>query len=138
MTRRTIVIAFAMACGPSTHPAAKKAEPPKHDDAWHTLGFEDRHSVMTFKVLPNMGRTWRDWKKTEWPELTCRTCHGKDAEAVAYRMPNPSLPPIDPAHPPAGPAADFMRTRVVPEMIGLLGTTPERFSCNACHPKVRQ
>jgi hypothetical protein len=89
---------------------------------------------MTFKVLPNMARAWRDWKKTEWPEMTCRTCHGKDAEDVSYKMPNPSLPPIDPSHPPAGPAAEFMKTRVVPMMIGMLDTTPEHFSCNACHP----
>ena len=91
---------------------------------------------MTFTVLPNMARTWREWKKTEWPEMTCRTCHGKDAETNDYEMPNPSLPPIDPARPPEKPATEFMRSRVVPEMMDMLHTTPEHFSCNTCHPKV--
>ena len=131
--KRVWIAAFMLACA---HPQAKQ---PEHAavkaDAWSKLGFEDRHSVMTFTVLPNMARTWRDFKKTEYPEMTCRTCHGKDAEAVSYRMPNPLLPPIDPAHPPQGPVAQFMIDKVVPDMIDLIETTPAKFSCNACHPK---
>jgi len=139
MKRAILFAACAIACGPkrdttraATRPAAPAIE--ERDDVWMRTSFEDRHTIMTFKVLPNMARTWQAWKKTEWPEMTCRTCHGKDAEAVNYKMPSPSLPPIDPAHPPRNPAADFMRTRVVPDMIGMLETTPEHFSCNACHP----
>ncbi len=140
MTIRAIqfVFLFACACGPTartSHTASHAASPQATDDAWKRLSFEDRHSVMTFKILPNMARTWRDWKKTEYPEMTCRTCHGKDAEVVNYKMPNPSLPPIDPAHPPQNAASQFMQTRVVPDMIAMLETTPEHFSCNACHPK---
>lgn len=106
-----------------------------HRDTWATLDFESRHTVMTFTVLPNMARTWRDFERTQYPEMTCRTCHGRDAEAVSYRMPNPALRPIDPAHAPSGPVARFMAQTMVPRMIDLIGTTPEHFSCNACHPK---
>jgi hypothetical protein len=122
---------FLLHCGPHTavHPTPLPA------DAWSKLSYEERHSVMTFTVLPNMARTWREFKKTRAPEMTCRTCHGKDAEAVSYKMPNPSLPPIDPNHPPAGPVAAFMRDTVVPNMIELIETTPEHFGCNACHPR---
>jgi hypothetical protein len=124
-----------LSCG--SQPQAHTPVAPARQDNWSKLGFEDRHSVMTFTVLPNMARSWRDFKKTSYPEMTCRTCHGKDAEAVSYRMPNPSLPPIDPAHPPAGPVAQFMINRMVPEMLDLLETTPNHLNCNTCHPKAK-
>jgi len=104
-------------------------------DVWSALSFEQRHSVMTFTVLPNMARTWQTFKKTTYPEMTCRTCHGKDAETARYQMPNPTLPPIDALHPPVGPVAQFMIAKVVPDMIDLVETTPEHFNCNSCHPK---
>ncbi|HEY1957497.1 MAG TPA: hypothetical protein VGH28_17885 [Polyangiaceae bacterium] len=119
------------ACVP--HPPA--AQPAPRVDRWAALDFEQRHAVMTFTVLPNMARTWRDFRHTEYPEMTCRTCHGKDAEAVSYRMPNPSLPAVDPEHPPTGPVAEFMKTKMLPDMIDLTGASPEHFSCNTCHPK---
>ena len=131
---------LALSCGPHEGGSAASRAPatPAHGDEWSKLAFVDRHSVMTFTVLPNMARSWRDFDKTPYPTMTCRTCHGKDAEAVSYRMPNPSLPPIDPAHPPAGPASQFMITRVVPEMLELMETTPARFGCNSCHPKAKK
>jgi hypothetical protein len=118
--------------------AAAPTESAHHDDTWAKLGFEDRHATMTFTVLPNMAHAWQSYAKTTYPTLTCRSCHGADAESVAYRMPNPGLPPIDPAHQPAGPAAAFMRSVVVPQMIDLIGTTPAHFSCNSCHPKAHR
>lgn len=134
VTREPLLLLFAVAlsCGPR---AATKSPAPQRDDGWAKLSFEERHSVMTFTVLPNMARTWRDFRGTAWPEMTCRTCHGKDAEAVSYRMPSPSLPPIDPAHPPAGPVAEFMKQKMVPQMIDLASTSPDHFSCNSCHPR---
>jgi hypothetical protein len=130
VSRAALFVALALAgCGPR---AAPKTPRP---DRWSKLDFEDRHTVMTFTVLPNMARTWQAFRHTQYPEMTCRTCHGKNAEAVHYRMPNPSLHPIDPAHPPRGPVAAFMIHTMVPDMIDLIDTTPERFSCNACHPK---
>jgi hypothetical protein len=141
-TRAVLICgALALSCGPHVDAGGTARAPSPtaaHGDAWSRLDFVDRHSVMTFTVLPNMARSWRDFDKTPYPALTCRTCHGKDAEAVSYRMPNPSLPPIDPAHPPAKPASQFMINRVVPEMIDLIETSPTHFGCNSCHPTAKK
>jgi hypothetical protein len=136
MLRLTPVL-FFIACG-SQHKAVAQPSHEQPDtqhareDTWSKLSFEERHSVMTFKVLPNMARTWRDFRHTEDPEMTCRTCHGQDAEAVSYHMPNPSLPKIDPAHPPVNATATFMKTKMVPETSELVGAP---IGCNTCHPK---
>jgi hypothetical protein len=131
MTRRLLFVFTLVACGP--HTAAPPAhEPgsstPAPDDTWSKLSFEERHSAMTFTVLPNMARAWRDFRGTKDPEMTCRTCHGANAEAVSYRMPNPSLKPIDPAR---DPVARFMKEKMVPEMRELTGA-PD-LGCNTCH-----
>ena len=133
---RSLALLIVVSCGPHVvaQPSRATHEPPR-EDRWAKLSFEDRHSVMTFTVLPNIARTWRDFRHTEDAEMTCRTCHGPDAEGQNYRMPNPSLAKIDPAHPPAGPVATFMKEKMVPEMIELVGTTPEHLSCNTCHPR---
>jgi hypothetical protein len=131
--RRLVPVLFTIACGSHTSVAQQSHEPTRsRPDTWTKLSFEEKHSVMTFKVLPNMARTWRDFKHTEDPEMTCRTCHGQDAEAVSYRMPNPSLAKIDPAHPPASDIATFMKTKMVPETSELVGAD---VGCNTCHPK---
>ena len=132
--RRLVPVLFTIACGSHatvTQPSRETSRTTR-PDTWTKLSFEERHSVMTFKVLPNMARTWRDFKHTEDPEMTCRTCHGQDAEAVSYRMPNPSLAKIDPAHPPVNATAEFMKTKMVPEVSELVGAD---VGCNTCHPK---
>ena len=127
-----LLVFTLVACGPAAQNAPRPSQPkPALDDAWSRLSFEDRHSVMTFTVLPNMARAWRDFKHTPDPEMTCRTCHGPNVEEVNYRMPNPSLQAIDPARIPPGPVAKFMKEKMVPEMRELTGDP--RLSCNACH-----
>ena len=133
--KRFVLVLFTISCG--SHPGVTQ---PSHDvpkaqareDRWSKLSFEDKHSVMTFTVLPNMARTWRDFKHTEDASMTCRTCHGQDAEAVNYRMPNPSLAKIDPAHPPVNETATFMKTKMVPQMSELVSA---EVGCNTCHLK---
>jgi len=135
--KRFAPVLLTIACGSHGSVAQPSRETPRsRPDTWSKLTFEERHSVMTFKVLPNMARTWRDFKHTQDPEMTCRTCHGQDAEAVNYRMPNPSLTKIDakidPAHPPTSETATFMKTKMVPEVSELVGAD---VGCNTCHPK---
>lgn len=105
---------------------------------------------MTFAVLPNMGRAWQAFEKTPFAELTCTRCHGADAEAASYKMPN-RLPPLDPARLPSRDAKDpkearmarFMFDEVVPQMTELLDAEPydaktgRGFFCFDCHPKVK-
>lgn len=110
------------------------------EDEWTPLSWEDRHDVMTWAVLPNMGRTFWHFEGKAAPELSCRTCHGADAEAVKYKMPN-GLPALDPAHMPSATSANakeartvkFMQDEVVPQMRELLGSP--QLSCFTCHPR---
>jgi hypothetical protein len=109
---------------------------------WPTLSWEDRHDVMTFTVQPNMGRAWQDFTKSDAPTMTCRTCHGANAEDVDYKMPNPKLPPLDPANMPRKNSSStreakyttFMTDVVVPKMIFLIDAPPS-FGCFNCHTK---
>jgi hypothetical protein len=111
------------------------------------MTWEERHDAMTFLVLPNMARLFERFEGTPYPTLTCRSCHGDDAEAVQYRMPH-GLPALDPDHLPGAGDADprtarlarFMIEEVTPQMADLVGVplqdgrTGGGFSCFNCHP----
>jgi hypothetical protein len=122
--------------------------PAPSKDAWRAMSWEDRHDVMTFAVLPNMARAFQRFNASADPDMTCRTCHGADAELVHYAMPH-GLPALDPRHLPDanGPdtrqvrMAKFMTDEVTPAMADLLGMPLARdgdprhgFTCFACHP----
>ena len=68
---------------------------PSGDNAWALRSWEDRHSTMTFAMLPNMARRFRDHRGEPNATLTCMTCHGDAAESVRYAMPA-DLPALDP------------------------------------------
>ena len=114
-------------------------------DGWSALSWEERHDQMTWLVHPQMATLFQRFEKTPYPELTCRTCHGTDAEQVQYKMPN-GLPALDPDHMPdpnSGPDAEtakFMYEEVTPKMADLLGVdlrdprTGRGFGCFSCHP----
>jgi hypothetical protein len=140
------IFALLSACGGTV---ARRSTPPRSEPpSWPTMSWEDRHNLMTFAVLPNMARAWQEHDGTADPTTTCRTCHGANAEAVDYRMPN-GLSPLDPAHMPSptsrdpreARAAKFMIEIVVPKMTDLLDAEPydratgRGFSCFNCHPK---
>jgi mono/diheme cytochrome c family protein len=111
------------------------------------MSWEDKHSTMTWGVLPRMARLFQRHRGTEVANVTCRTCHGADAEEVAYKMPH-GLPALDPKHLPdprssdtrEGRIAKFMIDEVTPEMADAVGvaprdaTTGEGFGCFNCHP----
>jgi hypothetical protein len=86
---------------------------------------------------------------TRFASFGCRTCHGEDAAARGFAMPNPGLPVLFPTgsaeqqatveqHPDA---VRFMFQVVVPDMATLLGmptydeTTQQGMSCYHCHPQ---
>jgi hypothetical protein len=106
-----------------------------HRNAWSPLTWEERHSEMTFLVLPNMARLFQQHDRKPAPDLTCRSCHGEDAEQVGYAMPH-GLTALDPRHMP-DPADDrvrFMTGEVTPKMADLLGIDRADFTCFGCHP----
>lgn len=155
---RTAPVALSLAalalvsCGPApvgkTLPRAA-APPAAHEYTWDKLSFTEKHAVMTFTVMPNVGRLVQKYEKTEWPAATCERCHGSDGEAKGYKLPN-SLAPLDPAHlpdphskdPDEAQIATFMFDEVVPQMTALLDAKPydpktgEGFYCFNCHAKV--
>ena len=102
---------------------------------------------MTFAVLPNMARAFQRFDGSVYPTMTCRTCHGADAEAVHYAMPH-GLPALNPEHLPDGHDADprvariarFMIDEVTPQMADLIEVPPhdpatkQGFNCFRCHP----
>ena len=130
--------------GPARQPPLAAAA---GNDSWARASWEDRHDAMTFLVLPNMARLFQRHAGAAFPTLTCRTCHGPDAEEVHYKMPH-GLPALDPAHLPAADDPDpgrartarFMEEEVTPQMADLLGEaahdprTNAGFSCFRCHP----
>ncbi len=145
-----VLLALGCACGGAPH-ASASAPPPAVGtvaaSSWKKLSWEDRHDVMTFAVLPNMARAFQRFRGASAPDMTCRTCHGADAEKVAYEMPH-GLPALDPRHMPSVDSPDpkeariakFMFDEVTPQMADLLGVplydpeTHARFGCFSCHP----
>lgn len=89
---------------------------------------------MTFAVLPRMAKLFQKHRHSPDPDLACTSCHGTDAEAVAYAMPH-GLPPLDPARLPLDTEMGrFMKDEVAPAMADLLDKPS--YGCFGCHPKV--
>jgi len=127
--------ACLIACGGRAPAPAVTAAKPTEADAWSRASWTERHATMTWGVLPSMARTFQQFERSEVPRLTCRTCHGANAEERNYQMPNASLAALDPARlprPESSPIARFMHEEVVPEMRDLLESP--RLSCFQCHP----
>lgn len=127
------IVACLVSCGPAATPHDSRPKRAATPEAWSPLTWEERHDVMTFVVLPNMGRLFQEFRGTEYPDLTCDSCHGKDAERIEYRMPN-DLPAIDPTHPAEGDPrmVKFMTEEVTPEMSELIESP---ITCSSCHPR---
>lgn len=133
------------AIAPHAPQSAPGASVPASDD-WAKASWEDRHDTMEFVVHPSMARLFQKHDRKPAPDLTCRSCHGADAETVQYKMPH-GLPALDPAHLPDGSGNDaraktakFMIEEVTPAMIELLEVAPwdsktkRGFGCFSCHP----
>lgn len=133
---------------PARAPAPDAAPPV---DAWASATWEERHDLMTWALLPNLGRTFQRIRGERDPSLACTTCHGEDAERVNYKMPN-GLPPLDPEHMPSEASkephearmAKVMREQVMPQAMAILDTVPydprtkKGSSCFSCHPSTRE
>jgi hypothetical protein len=122
-------------------PRPERAMARAGNDEWSRTNWEGRHDTMTWLVLPTMARKFQAFAGTEYPELSCFSCHGADAEQVAYAMPH-GLPALDPDHLPSPHSsnarearyATFMTDVVTPTLAALL-EKPD-VSCMTCHPQV--
>ena len=94
---------------------------------------------MTFLVLPTVARLFQQFDGRPYPDLTCRSCHGEQAESVKYRM--PAGPPLDPLHLPRRDSPDpreanlvaFMSDSLTPSVNEMLGRND--VGCFTCHTK---
>jgi hypothetical protein len=82
-----------------------------------------------------MARLFQQHDRTPAPTLMCRSCHGEDAEQVAYAMPH-GLPALDPRRmpDPRDERVRFMTDEVTPRMADMLGIDRPDFTCFGCHP----
>jgi hypothetical protein len=135
------------AAAPAAAPTAdaKPAGPPQ---PWKDMTGEQKAKYMKEVVVPKMRVTFQQFDPEEFKKVGCDTCHGKDAKARKFKMPNPDLPVLPSS--PAGFAPlmekkpkmmKFMSGMVKPQMAALLGLPefdpkkPEAggFGCAACH-----
>lgn len=120
--------------------------------AWAEMGRDERRRHMVREVFPRMSAMFAEYDATEYADFSCATCHGPDAEARGFEMPNPGLYPLSPTgsegqhrtvsdHPEM---VRFMYNRVVPAMQALIAApaydeaTHEGFTCYACHPHAEE
>jgi hypothetical protein len=121
-------------------------------DEWRHLSFEQRHAQMTFAVHPTLARRYQEFYGSEAPMLTCRSCHGEDAERVRYQIAYTPIDDLKPSRvrllylPDALLNAEqaFKRDVITPLMADLLDVpaydvvTGNGFSCFGCHPRERE
>jgi hypothetical protein len=141
-----ICTALLSACQ-SNRPVAMPA-----NDEWRHLSFEQRHAQMTFGVHPTVAEHYQEFYGTEAPTLTCRSCHGEDAERVRYQIAYTPIDDLRPSQvrllylPDAAPSDEqrFKRDVITPLMAQLMdvpaydAATGTGFSCFGCHPRERE
>jgi len=113
---------------------------------WEQRTDRQKAQFMNEVVLPAMKQLFQEFDAQEFAEFNCQTCHGANAREVQFHMPN-GLHPLNPASMPTPESTDpevarwatFMKTRVQPKMIELLGVpgydpaTNQGFGCFSCH-----
>lgn len=141
----------APSAAPAEVPSAAPAEeavvgPPKV--AWKDMTKPQRAKYMKAAVLPKMRELFTAFDAKAFPEVNCKTCHGKGMEDHSFKMPNPDIAQL-----PADKAGfmalmkkkpewvKFMMEKVKPTMTELLGLEafepehpkPDAFGCQNCH-----
>jgi hypothetical protein len=128
---------------------AKVAGPP--DVAWKDMSGEQKGKFMKAVIVPKMKVLFQEFDAKQFAKFNCATCHGKEAKARKFKMPNPEIHSL-PGTPAAFEAAmkkeptwpkwaQFMGEKVKPQMATLLGLPqfdpkkPEAggFGCQNCH-----
>ena len=114
---------------------------------WARMTARERDHYMGEAVLPAMTALLQAYDPVHYARVTCATCHGSNARAVHFHMPN-TLEALPMFGTPASQQLmaaehrmfEFMGTRMVPAMAQLLGKQPfnpathQGFGCFDCHP----
>jgi hypothetical protein len=145
----TLSILFGALAGGCDAADGAALDPP--EVAWKDMNGNQRMVYMTTVVAPRMREVYQRFDPVKFERFDCTTCHGKQPEARAYKMPATEVPTL-----PGSAAAfeaklaveadwprwtKFMVEEVEPPMADMLGqplwdpAKPEApaFSCQACH-----
>ena len=143
---------LALADEPKAAPAPASPEaggkvtgPPK---PWKEMTAAQRGKYMKDVVMPRMQVAFQDFDAEEFKKFGCDTCHGKQAKARKFKMPNPDIYALPATAAGFAPLMEkkprmlkFMGEVVKPRMAALLGVPafdpakPEAggFGCTGCH-----
>lgn len=114
---------------------------------------EQRGKYMAAVVLPKMREVFRTFNGEKYAAIGCGTCHGKEARARHFEMPNPEIMPLPATQEDWGKVMQekpdmlkFMGETVKPEMAKLLGVPeyapqnpqPGALGCTACHTSKKE
>lgn len=124
----------------SEAPPAPAAEGSRFDDLSH----EAKLAVMKTKVMPNLGKVFKEHDAKKFGKFGCASCHGPNKDKLAD--PHTVLPKLTLSNggfeklSKTKPAImKFMEEKVVPEMAAALGEKPydpathQGFGCGGCH-----
>jgi hypothetical protein len=140
----------AAAAAPAAPAAGGKVVGPP-EVAWKDMTPQQKGRFMKEVVTPKMKVTFQEFDADLFKKFDCGTCHGKDAKAKKFKMPNPEIHEL-PGTPEAFQAmmakkpswpkwTKFMGEKVEPQVAALLGQPlfdfkkPEKggFGCANCH-----
>jgi len=120
---------------------------------WKDMTKEQKGKYMKAAVMPKMKPLFQAYDADAYKKFDCRTCHGKDAKAKEFKMPNAELPVLPGTMAGFGElqkkkpkAMKFMAETVKPQMAALLGLPdfdpkkpdPKAFGCMACHTNKKE
>ncbi|TNE51914.1 MAG: hypothetical protein EP343_02455 [Deltaproteobacteria bacterium] len=106
---------------------------------WADMTFDEKRAYMSSTVLPAVAALFKEYDSTRFGQVGCTLCHGTDMVAKKFKMPN-GIRPFSPQNVPSqGKGVDFMKQKLMPKMIELLGLKPfdpstgKGFGCFSCH-----
>lgn len=123
--------------GPET-PKVKEPETPKFD----SLPRDKKVEIMSTKVVPNVGKDFKEFDAKRFGTFGCATCHGPSKKEDPHKvlpkltMSNGGFEKMQQKKPEI---VKFMSEKVVPDMAAALGekpmdpTTHQGFGCGGCH-----
>jgi mono/diheme cytochrome c family protein len=114
---------------------------------WDHMNAHQKADYMDHSILPVMREMFHAFDPTHFANVSCATCHGTNARAVHFHMPNrlPTFPAFGTPESNTHRAEHarmyaFMHERVAAAMAQLLGEQPydpathQGFGCFNCHP----
>jgi hypothetical protein len=126
----------------SGEPAAEAPPAAGADMVWKDdMSTKDKAAFMKAKVMPEMGKVFKDHDATKYANFSCKTCHGADMKP----KPVQALPEL---HMKDGKLVEndkmpemvkFMHEEVAPKMAAVFGKEPydpktnSGFGCGGCH-----